>query len=242
MNTICRTLIAASFSALTMTAGAIQAREIPVAPAGSLIAKPPIYNTPAIEKLGDGKYRIGEIIINKQDKSVTFPAVVNMDKGILEYLLVHNVGKTHESLLRTGVSPYNLQVAFMLLGYDGSDKRIAGQGSPELPNGESVNIMLSDVAEKQTVPFPVEFWLVNKSESSTSDVNQLNWVFCGSYVNELGGFMSQESGSIVAIWHDPVAMIDNASPGGESNRIWYAKQGTVPTVGTKVMITVKLAK
>ncbi|MDD2366859.1 MAG: YdjY domain-containing protein [Desulfuromonadaceae bacterium] len=242
MNTICRALVAASFSFLTMTAGVIEAREIPVPPAGNLIPAPPVYNSPAIEKLGDGKYRIGEILINKQDKSVTFPAVVNMNSGILEYLLVNNVGKTHESLLRTGISPYNLQVAFMLLGYEGTNKRLSSQGSPELPKGESVNIMLSNVAEKQTVPFPVESWLVNKTGSSTIDVNQLNWVFCGSYVNELGGFMSQESGSIVAIWHDPVAMIDNASPGGESNRIWYVKEGTVPAVGTKVTVTVMLAK
>ena len=54
--------------------------------------------------------------------------------------------------------------------------------------------------------------------------------------------MSQETGSIAAIWHDPVALIDNASQGGESNRIWFVKQGTVPPVGTPVTVTIKPAK
>lgn len=241
MNRISRLIITAACSVGIFAAGGLQAREIPVPPAGA-VPEVPTYSAPAIEKLGNGMYRIGEIVLNRNDKSVAFPAQVNMDTGMLEYLLVHRVGKTHESLLRTNISPYNLQLAFMLLGYEGSDKRLAGQGAPETPKGEAVRITLSSVAGKQTDSFPVEQWLSNKIETSTKDVEPLKWVFCGSYVNELGGFMSQVTGSIVAIWHDPVALIDNASPGGESNRIWFVKQGTVPPVGTNVIVTIKPVK
>jgi len=61
----------------------------------------PLKETPVIEKVSPGVFRIGDVLINKQERSVTFPAEVNLDRGLLEYLLVRMGGKTHESLLRT---------------------------------------------------------------------------------------------------------------------------------------------
>jgi hypothetical protein len=230
------------FAGGMLCAGVIQASGIPDSSSVPVKAESPAYKVPAIEKLGNGIYRIGEIVVNKPENSLSFPAQVNMDKGMLEYLLVYRAGKTHESLLRTDISPYSLQVAFMLLGYEGTDRRLARQGAPETPKGEPVRIIVSNVAGLQTAGFPVEEWLANRIDENMKDVAALKWVFCGSYVNQFGGFMSQETGSIIAIWHDPVALIDNASPGGESNRIWHVKQGTVPSVGTPVTVTIKPAK
>ncbi len=235
-------ILTSLFVASTLGAGNILAFGPPPAPPAAAQPEKASYKIPPIEKMGNGIYKIGEVLVNKQEKSITFPAQVNMDMGMLEYLLVYRAGKTHESLLRTNVSPYNLQVAFILLGYEGAEKRLERQGSPEVPKGEPVRITVSNVAGKQTEVFPVERWLANKASESARDVSQLNWVFSGSYVNEYGGFMSQDSGSIIAIWHDPVAMIDNASPGGESNRIWFVKQGAVPSPGTAVTVTIKPAK
>ena len=226
----------------TLGVGNIQAHEIPVPPPPVAQPDPPAYKIPSIEKMGNGVFRIGGVVINKQEKSLSFPALVNMDAGLLEYLIVYRSGKTHESLLRTDISPYTLQVAFMLLGFEGTDKRLTGQGSQETPKGEPVRITLSTVAGKPTAPFPVEQWLSNRTGETTTEVAPLNWVFCGSYVNPFGEFMSQATGSIAAIWHDPVALIDNASPGGESNRIWYVKQGTVPAVGTTDTVTIRPVK
>lgn len=220
----------------------VQAIEAPKPSTAVTVPAPRTYNAPPIEKITAGIYRIGEVIINKKEKSVTFPAQVNMDKGMLEYLLVYRAGKTHESLLRTNITPYTLQLAFTLLGYEGTDKRIERQGSPEIPKGESVRITVSNVDGKNSADMPVERWLANKNANSLKDVAELNWVFCGSFINNLGRFMSQETGSIIAIWHDPVAIIDNASPGGESNRIWLVKEGSVPRVGTPVTVTIKPSK
>ena len=233
------TMAALCFSTI-LSVGSIQAGGVPL-PAPLAKPEPPVYKVPSIEKTGNGIYRIGEIVINKQDKSISFPAQVNMDMGMLEYLIVYRSGKTHESLLKTDIAPYNLQIAFMLLGYEGTDKRLAGQGAQETPKGEPIRITISNVAGKQNESFSVEQWLSNRIGDSSKDVASLQWVFCGSYINPFGGFMSQETGSIAAIWHDPVAIIDNASPGGESNRIWFVKQGSVPPVGTTVIVTIKPA-
>ena len=97
---------------------------------------------PVISKIAPGVFRIGEIQIHKKTRSITFPAVVNMDKGLLEYLLVQSQGKTHESLLRTEVDPYFLNIAFLLLGFEGTDNPLIEQGAAQIPQGEPVEIII----------------------------------------------------------------------------------------------------
>jgi len=204
-------------------------------------AEEPTSNLPPVEKIGEGKFRLGEIIVDRTERSISFPAQVNMDRGLLEYLLVHNKGKTHESLLRTRVAPYNLQIALLLLGFEGTDQRLAMQGAQNTPKGERVKIFVSITVGQISTILPVESWLANKVGESFDSVSSINWVYTGSYVDD-NRFMAQETGSIAAIWHDPVAIIDNASPGGENNRIWFVKQGTAPPVGTPVIVIIKPAK
>lgn len=188
----------------------------------------------AIEKVGEGRFRLGDIVIDKKSRSITFPAQVNQDKGMLEYLIVHRKGKTHESLLNTRVEGYDLQVAFLLLGYEGSENKLAGQGDPSLPQGDAIRIV---IRQKSGEEIPAEQWLINKFPEGDRDVGPMKWVYTGSYSWQ-GRFQAQDTGSFAAIWHDPVALIDNASPGGESNRIWFVKEGTVPAVGTPVDVVV----
>ena len=197
--------------------------------------------TPVIEKLANGRYRVGEIMVDKGERAITFPAQVNMDQGLLEYLIVHDRGKTHESLLRTKVEPYNLQIAFLLLGYQGTGQRLARQGDPAKPGGEPVSITITAIAGQRPVVIAAERWLVNKFGADLKDVTAIDWVFSGSFLDH-GRFLAQETGSIVSIWHDPAAMMDNASPGGESNRIWFVKQGAVPPVGTPVQVSIRPAQ
>lgn len=196
---------------------------------------------PTLEKVGNGLYRLGDIVVDRNTRSITFPAQVNMDKGMLEYLIVHRKGKTHESLLNTLVDPYNLQIAFLLLGFEGTDQRLAMQGDRATPKGDAIGISISRKTGTNTEVIAAEQWLANKFGDEIKDVPAMSWVYTGSFSYQ-GRFVAQDSGSIAAIWHDPVALIDNATPGGESNRIWFVKQGTVPPVGTPVEVTIKPVK
>jgi hypothetical protein len=115
------------------------------------------------------------------------------------------------------------------------------QGDPTTPTGERIQILVRTVGGPSMAVFPAEDWLINRFDDVVKNVGPMTWVFSGSYVDD-GRFMSQESGSIAAIWHDPVALIDNASQGGETNKIWFVKEGTVPPVGTPVEVTIKSVK
>lgn len=224
MRTLTLTLAALGLTAGLLAAGPSQA-------IGELVDS---STFPPIEKVGDGLYRLGDIVVNKRDRSITFPARVNMDSGMLEYLLVHRRGKTHESLFNTLIEPYSLQIAFLLLGYEGAKEPLTMQGDPTVPQGEALRILVTPASGG--APFPADQWVMNRFGDEIRDVPPMKWVYTGSFSFQ-GRFMPQESGSVVAIWHDPAAMIDNATPGGESNRIWFVKEGTVPAVDTPVTLT-----
>ena len=86
-----------------------------------------------------------------------------------------------------------------------------------------------------------EQWIVKVVDRKPAEVDKLSWAYTGSMLIN-GRFFAQTEGSIIALYHDPVALIDNASPGGESDKIWFVKEGAVPPVGTPVTITIKTVK
>ena len=240
-------MLACSVVATNATAEAPPAVQNPLPPGlknapppRPLLPPPPFMaqQPPAIEKVSPGVFRIGDILINKMERSISFPAVVNMGKGLLEYLLVRNAGKTHESLLRTTVEPYPLQVAFLLLGYEGTDKPLAYQGDPSTPKGDSVRILVTRFgADGKAAADDYERWICKKIDKKTCEISTLSWIYTGSVVGN-GKFLAQMEGSIIALYHDPIALIDNASAGGESDKIWFVKEDTVPPVGSAVTVTI----
>jgi hypothetical protein len=256
VNIIKRTLLSALLVLLTATT--LIAQNAPPDPAMPVphppmpgMSQPPVpvelldrhtFRISPPERVSPGVYRIGEIVVNKAEKTITFPAVVNMNKGLLEYLLVRSGGKTHESLFRTSIEPYNLQIACLLLDLFGTDKPLAFQGAPETPKGDPVSISVERVLDngRSQIVNPKE-WIVKTVDGEQLNPPDLNWIFTGSIINN-GRFASQVDGSIIALYHDPVAMIGNASVGGESDKVWFVNEKTAPPVGTKVTITIMPVK
>lgn len=203
--------------------------------------KPGTFNPslPIVQKIGPGLYSLGGIQIDKTARSITLPVKINMNKGLLEYLLVRDGGKTHESLFRTAVDPTQLQVAMLLLGAEGTNQPLSQQGDPDVPKGEPVELTVNYFHDGKIVPVRPEGWVARKDGDTPSASGPLQWVFTGSTVYN-GRFMAQASGSIIAIYHDPVALFDNASPGGESDRIWFVNEAAVPPVGTPLTLTIRI--
>lgn len=195
----------------------------------------------SVEKVAPGIFRIGLVTLDKNQRSVSFPAEVNMQRGLLEYLLVKSDGKTHESLLRTEAEPYHVQLACLLLGLEGTDRPLPFQGAPEKPRGEPVRITLSlRGGDGANLVLPAERWVAQESQAGREPVSSLSWAFTGSLIND-GQFLAQLSGSLIALYHDPVAIVDNASPGGENDQVWFVREDGVPPVGTPVTVTIKPA-
>jgi hypothetical protein len=66
------------------------------------------------------------------------------------------------------------------------------------------------------------------------------WFFNGSNFSE-GAFTAQRDGSLISIRIDPDALINNPRPGREDDDLHVANAELIPSTGTKVEITVRLA-
>jgi hypothetical protein len=205
--------------------------------------------SPPITKLSSTRWRVGKVVLDKAAKTLTFPGVVNMTVGPLEYLLVTDTGKVHESALRTSVEPYQIHVAMLLLSPKGAASKVTdsnsatnGGGFLENPSsealpGDRVGLEVSwDVGGKQTSHGGEELVYNLDTKSIMKDAI---WVYTGSQMVS-GNFMPQISGSIISLITDPGAQINSETKGHDNDRIWNVNTNLVPAVNTPVTITVRL--
>lgn len=63
------------------------------------------------------------------------------------------------------------------------------------------------------------------------------WVFTGSRIVK-AGFEADLSQSLIAVWHDPAAILDNRAPGGARNA-YVVDERRVPPHGTPIEFVIK---
>ena len=206
-----------------------------------------------LKMLLPGIFELGSVRMDKRQRSVSFPGSLNMASGPLEYLLVAKWGKTHESVLRTEVEPFQIHVAMLLLAdaaktppnnpsagagnVPGGGGQFISNPSKEAIPGDKVTIEVSWQAAGKKIQRHGEelvFNLLNKATMTNSV-----WVYNGSRVWD-GKFMAQMSGSIVSLVSDPDAQINSMAVGHDNDRIWNVNTNDLPAVNTPVQITIKI--
>jgi hypothetical protein len=217
----------------------VRAQDIPTSPP-----------TPVMREVSPGVYEIGKIHLDQKARTVRFPGVLNMDNGILEYLLVTEKGSTHESLLVSDIQPSDLHFVMLLLGVKG-----AGGGKPvtgEVPPGQidanylktapklggdsiAISVQWKDGGVDKTTP--VEDWIYNNE--SKKPMIRGPWIYNGSMFNE-GHFLAQVEGAFAALVTYPSALINNPRPGSDNDAIWTVNDKAIPPVKTPVEITIQL--
>ena len=210
---------------------------IPAQMPSPMLSETTAVKMPAMNFVAPGVIEIGDCRVDKKNGRVEFPARVNMQEGLLEYLLVGDAGKLHESLLSTEISPYALQVSLLLLGIEGSYNPLEVQGEARTPEGGRVNIKVQWQDGERVKTVALEKWL----KKDKSKLNNIPWVFTGSMVID-GVFMAEVERSIIAIFHDPVAMIDHQLPEGADDQIWFVDSAQTPSRGTNVTVIIEAVK
>lgn len=189
--------------------------------------------------------RFGDIVIDKEKKSVAFPAAINLARGTLEYLLVTETGKTHESLLSTKVQPYDLQVAMLLLGLKPAGAPGAGPPGqinreylrqvPE-PAGPAVELFVSWQDGRGSHRLRAEELILNTEAGAPMTPGP--WTYNGSAMYG-GKFLAQVDGSIVALVRDSSALVNNPRPGNDNDQIWDVNEKLVPAEKVPVEVTLQ---
>ena len=199
-------------------------------PAMALLAQP--ANAPSKE-IAPGIFQIGAVRLDKEKRTIQFPAAVNMTNGLVEYFVVTGTGKLHESILKTDTEPSQIHVAMLLLGANDSST-----------NARSTNV----VGDKMSVEVSWKTGPTNKrvrAENLVFDskaklpMSNEGWIYNGSKV--IGGtFIAQRDGSIVSIISDPLALANSAQADRDNDEIWFVNTNSVPPLNAKVEVTFQL--
>jgi hypothetical protein len=190
---------------------------------------------PVIEKITEHTYRVGSALIDTAERTVICPGEINMDEGAIEYLAVSPGGKTHESLLRVDVRPLHLQLALLMIDLEPKNV-LTQQGDRSTPQGDPVEILVrwkDNEGRQQEV----------RAEDLVADgvptkpMPRHDWVFTGSRILK-AGFQADLEKSLVAVWHDPAAILDNPLPGG-GNNAYLVNSKRIPRRGTRVEVVLR---
>ena len=220
---------------------------------------PPALSAPAVavggtnrvpfRRLEDGCIQIGQVRLDPRRRTLSFPALLNMNEGIIEYLLVSTTGKTHESLLRTEAEPFHIQTAMLLLGAKGAgdsgrtNAPAGGQISAEALRlasavplvGEQVTIGLEWVVAGKTNQCALEDWVVDVKGGGP--MSRGAFVFSGSRMFE-GLFLAQQEGSIISVITDLCAVFNNPRARREDEDNWRIAGGGLPALNSPVRVTI----
>jgi len=220
----------------------------PVEPAALPAPDQPVEPAkPAVEKIDETHYRIGKVTIDKKTREIRFPTKVNMTEGLLEYLVVHQNGKVHESLLATDVSPTHINLAFTLLRYPASRELYplpsetggASDKYPDVPAevkaGARVSIDVEWTEEGKTKRLPVNEWIQHAVKTTAMPPGP--WVYGGSDVFD-GKFVPETTGDIGAIFVNPAAILNYTGDDNKDDTVWLAYPKRVPAEGTNVTLII----
>lgn len=202
-----------------------------------------------LRQIAPGVFQLGSVRLDKTQHTVSFPAEVNMNDGLVEYLLVSGKGKTYESLLKTDAQPYDIQLAMLLLGAKGAPQTPALLNAPSVPfhvnsahppeavTGAPILIDLSWKSGEDTHHARAEDWILDLSRKATAAAGP--WTYNGSRVQR-GVFIAQRDGQVVALIDDIDAMINNPRPGHDNDQIWEINSNAIPPLRTPVEVTFAL--
>jgi hypothetical protein len=213
-------------------------------------AEEPPTAAPKVKQMADGVLDLGGVRVDRKARTIRFPAAVNMNDGMIEYLLVGKGGKTHESLFVTEIQPYYLHLAMLLLGAKGNPVDQSLQNAPPpstisadyLKNapqlkGDPVEITVAWKIGDQEHAGNVEDFISNLEQKRT--MRHGPWTYNGSMFYG-GKFLAQSDLSIAAMVTDPEALINNRQPGHDNDQIWSVDPAKTPKVRTPVELTIQI--
>jgi hypothetical protein len=194
-------------------------------------------------KDGEG-VRFGLVRVDPRARTISFPAKLNMTNGVVEYAVVTDYGKAHESLLLTDAKPMDVQSGLLLLGATpvGTNGVLSANTNFRAASLPRITVTWS-VAGRQKSAALADWIQLNTGPEGT-EVKKFTggqWLFNGSFISP-EGFAAHFDGSIVSLIRDPVAILNNPRPDQDDDEIHAPAAGKLPKVGTQVTVTVSVPR
>jgi hypothetical protein len=203
---------------------------------------------PEIKQLGEHKFQIGKVLLNRKKREITFKAGINVVNRPLEYLLVNPKGKVHEALCISDISPLHLNIAMKLLGFKESkelfeivdeDYRPTGKFfrvPEEIKKAARLDIFLEWKKENETQRFLINELIYNPVTEKTMQPGP--WLYHGSYRHE-GRFKAEVTGDLFAIHPRQPPLVSYPGKDHAGENAWLTDPKKVPQEGTVVRFILK---
>ena len=189
------------------------------------------------QQVAPGLFTLGQVTLNKSERTVSFPAIVNQRRGPVEYAVVTMTGKTHESVFRTDAQPQHIHMAMLLLGAQPANTNMFPANLSEPLPGERVTIDVTWRQKGRKMQKPIEDFIV--TTNSRTSLSRGPWIYNGSFVVD-GQFLAQVDGSIISVHIDPVALINNPREGRENDDLNHVNAAALPPDRLPLQITIHL--
>lgn len=205
--------------------------------------KVPPKPKPKVKNLGKGRYRVGAVTFDENQRTITIPASVHMREGAVEYVLVSKHGKAHEAVFVTDADARDVHLAALLLGMKpepdlgraGTAAKIGDHGAVQAwvewdRNGPPARVPLNETVA-----------LANPESGKISDTLPAGlWLYNGSEVAANGVFVASAAGSIISIIRDPEALINNPGTTRDNDEIHTPNPKKLPKLQHPVRIVLKV--
>ena len=169
---------------------------------------------------------LGDVRVDPSALSISFPAEVNQRTGLVEYLIVHETGKVHESIFKTKVGGQQIHAAALLFA---EKSAIATNAQPKLKN---IQIAWTETGAERK--FAAAELILDKKKKRA--LGETKWAYRGSRLID-GVFLAQRDGSLIGIIEDRDALVDQATPEASDDENWEPLTEKIPAISTAVTIT-----
>jgi hypothetical protein len=192
---------------------------------------------PEIRKVGDGIYEFGGVTINRNSQSISIHATTNQVNGLIEYAVVHENGKIHESLFRTTVRPQIFHTSLLLLKAKPVKTFFENLWSdePKMINYTKNCFEIIVSWDVNGTKYEKEMEKLSLNQNRDGPIGKKSFIFTGSKMIE-GTFLAESSGSILAVYADENAIMNNSDYDSSNDDVWIANKEEMPPLELPVMI------
>ncbi len=203
---------------------------------------------PQFEPIDNNCIKIGQVIVNHKNRTVSFQAQVNMKEGIMEYICCMPNGKIHEALLVTEADPLHISLGMTLLKFHRFEKffPIRDENFEWLPFTEPkpedyadsyVQIEMSYTKNGKEQKSNFSDFIINSQ--TREGLPSKFWLYTNSFFYE-GAYQASLSGEVISIFASrtsPINYIGDFHDGAnDTGWIINPKKNLPP--GTNVTITI----
>lgn len=197
-----------------------------------------------IKPLGNDRYQVGRIIVDKGVGRLTAQGRVLQRDVPLEYLAGSPKGlKGYETLFELDATGSELNLACIILGLEADPKAVRGEfarGSAMPGPRVAIHVAWSAAGARQTLSAAAALL----GSDAAAGVSAVEWVYTGSPASQWtgGGFAADKTGSLISLIHDPRALIVAATPIGVGAYGSIRGNPALPPVGSPIELIVEAMK